>query len=113
LGDYDWILRLIKANMSIEYINQTLSFVRIHEYQISRTSNTKDFRKERSIVYKRHRTNWHVMRITTFLLYWISVLVQLGRAYRKHGLRGIASLIRGWGERRKDAGSNKSREQKT
>ncbi len=100
VGDYDWIMRLIKAKLQIGYVAQTLSSVRSHKEQTS-NRQSKTMTEEHITVLKRYGVSRIVFRAVNFTIYWLSAAQRMEQALWEMGPQGIMRLIREWRRRRK------------
>ncbi|MCA9334674.1 glycosyltransferase [Candidatus Saccharibacteria bacterium] len=80
-GDWDWIIRLLDASRSVEYVPKALSIIRKHEQQTSRLSSAPRILAEHREVLRRHGGSnsihmaikkvhqyWALLRIGSYLL---------------------------------------------
>jgi len=99
VGDYDWLIRLFENHLNIEFIQATLSWVRVHEGQVS-IQNRKRMRTELFRVAKFHNTNPCLFWLSLILNTWAFNLYKLFYTLKYRGLVGGKGLILNWFHRR-------------
>jgi len=101
VGDYDWILRVIKSGAKIEYVRKNFSFIRSHHEQTS-CRNVVAMSEERNRVLRKHGISPIVFSLVYSTAYWYSALTRLAKALYKNGPKGAFQLIHDWWQRRRD-----------
>ena len=94
LGDFDWINRIADASLKIKFLDKVLSMVRFHEQQTSRV-HADAIKMESKLIQERHGINRLLVKITLFILHWITIVQAAWRAYNMGGMnevRRVASL---------------------
>jgi glycosyltransferase involved in cell wall biosynthesis len=94
-ADYDWILRIINADIRIGFINSTLSSVRIHKNQIT-SNNRKVMLKEKRMI--KDRYGYYGFRfIFYFTIYQaLNLIAHLRLAYEENRFTGIMDTLNDW-----------------
>ena len=88
IGDYEWIVRIIKLNIEIGKLNNDLSLIRIHDQQTSKKSFYK-MREEQFALQK--KTGVSYFKASFFRK--ISFFINLINSIRINGFREALSII--------------------
>jgi glycosyltransferase involved in cell wall biosynthesis len=89
VGDYDWIIRILRSNLNIMKVKKTLSMIRIHDQQTSRTSFNA-MRKEVLSVQKQ----LHISPIGASFFRKIWFFINLFNAGKVNGIQSSVMMAR-------------------
>jgi glycosyltransferase involved in cell wall biosynthesis len=95
VGDYDWIIRLIRSGIKIGHIKKTLAWIRLHNDQIS-ARNRKKMQLERETIAKENHLNPLLHFLSIGITIWSFNFYKLFFAIRQSGLKGGSWLIKKW-----------------
>jgi glycosyltransferase involved in cell wall biosynthesis len=97
VGDYDWIIRLLKENIRLGFVNNVLSIIRVHENQIS-TLNRSEMTKSQYQTAFRHGYGGIKFAIYINILHLLIMAEQLQSAFLTDGIKGVVTYLHHWGK---------------
>jgi hypothetical protein len=95
VGDYDWILRMLKAGIQIGFINSFLSTIRVHEKQIS-SQNRELMTKEQIKIAKQNGFGGFRFNFYISILHILNFVEQLRFAFKKRQFVGLKDFLYTW-----------------
>lgn len=100
-GDWDWIIRLLDASRSVEYLPIAFSIIRKHDAQTSRVSSSPKILAEHREVIARHGGSYRAhLAIRKAHQYW--AFLRIGSyLLTKKGTGAFMSALADWRHRRK------------
>lgn len=95
VGDYDWILRMLKAGIHIGFIDTSLSAIRIHNNQLSAQNRTLMIKEQFEIA---HKNGWGGIKFKFYInvLHIANFVEQLRYAFKKDRLIGVKKFMYNW-----------------
>jgi glycosyltransferase involved in cell wall biosynthesis len=93
VGDYDWMIRLIQSSIKIGHVKKTLSWIRVHDNQIS-ACNRKKMKLERETIAKKNHLNPFLYSFSIAITIWSFNFYKLFFAIKQSGLKGGSWLIK-------------------
>ena len=106
-GDYDWMIRIDRAKLRIDYISRVMAQVRVHPDQTSQT-RSRSIEKERALVDRRYGVSRSLQRLVLSALTLRSASLRLLHALRFGGAGAARDLVRGWLRKRMPQGVKKA-----
>lgn len=95
VGDYDWILRLLKADIGLGFVDNVLSLVRVHERQIS-ALNRSEMTEDQYKVALSHGYGDIKYTFYTYILHLLILMEQLQSAFKVNGVMGVIAYFCCW-----------------
>ena len=95
VGDYDWLIRILKSGIDVGYINAPLSKIRVHALQTS-TKHQPAMLSEQRKVYQAHGISQFSFRFFTFFYVLSHNINKLRRAILSAGWAGARNLFTSW-----------------
>jgi glycosyltransferase involved in cell wall biosynthesis len=95
VGDYDWILRMLKAGIKIGFIDSPLSTIRIHKNQMS-SQNRSLMTKEQIEIANRNGFGGFRFNFYLNILHGLNFLEQLRFAFKKNQFIGAKDFLNTW-----------------
>jgi len=95
VGDYDWILRIIKSDIQIGHINSVLSLIRVHKNQIS-TQNRVVIKKKHKELADQYGFGGIRFRLMISIFNLGSFFIELRDAYQTNRIKGLMPVIHKW-----------------
>lgn len=92
VGDFDWLVRIIRSPIKIGFIDLVLSKVRYHEDQASQ-KNTQAMHEESRLVYRRYGINQFLVKIALFINYLLVVNWILWDGFKTGGIKNIWNIV--------------------
>jgi glycosyltransferase involved in cell wall biosynthesis len=95
VGDYDWILRIIKSNIQIGRINSVLSLIRVHRNQIS-TQNRVEIKKKHKELAVQYGFGGIRFKVLISFFNLGSFFLELRDAYQANRITGLKPVFHKW-----------------
>lgn len=99
VGDYDWLIRILKSGIKVGFINAPLSKVRIHTLQTS-TKHQPAMQLEQKRVYQSHGISQLSFLFFTFFYTILHNINKLRFAILTAGYSGACKLFTNWFKKR-------------
>lgn len=97
VGDYDWIIRLLKAKIRLGFTDEILSVIRVHENQTSML-NRSEMTESQYKVALDHGYGGIKFAFYINILHLLVIAEQLWSAFRVSGITGVAEYLRHFGQ---------------
>ncbi len=95
VGDYDWILRMLKAGIHIGFIDSFLSTLRVHENQMSSLHRAL-MTKEQIEIASRNGFGGFRFNFYISILHGLNFMEQLRFAFKKNQFVGVKDFLHTW-----------------
>ena len=92
VGDFDWLVRIIRSPIEIGYLDKVLSKVRYHAEQASQM-NTPAMNEESRLVYRRYGINQLLVKLALGIVYWVTAIKILRDGFVSGGMKEVKALI--------------------
>jgi glycosyltransferase involved in cell wall biosynthesis len=95
VGDYDWVLRMLKAGIRIGFIDSILSTVRIHKNQTTAQNRAMMSKEKREIIQRNGYSGFRYMFFFT-IYQGLNLMEQLRFAYKNKRFTGVKDALHEW-----------------